>query len=112
MYADQITRSMDKAISETNRRRKIQHEYNLANNITPTTIIKKVRDLITISQKADLDADDLEKDFESMSKAELEAVSKDIKKKMNKAAAELNFELAAELRDKMIEVNKQLNEID
>lgn len=111
MYADKITRSMDKAISETNRRRKIQHEYNLANDITPTTIIKKVRDLITISQKADLDAEDLEKDFESMSKAELEAVSKDIKKKMNKAAAELNFELAAELRDKMIEVNKQLNEI-
>ncbi len=112
MYADRMTKSMDKAISETNRRRQIQHEYNLANNITPTTIIKKVRDLIKISQTADEDLKNMEKDFESMSKKELEAAVKDIRKMMNKAAAELNFELAAELRDKMIDVNKHLNEIE
>ncbi len=108
MYADRETDSMCKAISETNRRRQIQHEYNLEHGITPTSIQKKVRDLISISKRADQDIKDMEKDFESMTKQELNGVVKRITKQMHTAAAELNFELAAQLRDKMIEVKKQL----
>ena len=104
MYADKETDSIRKAISETNRRRKIQHEYNIRHGITPTTIKKKVRDLISISKKVEHNVKDMEKDLESMSKQELNKLVKDITKQMHTAAAELNFELAAELRDKMIEV--------
>lgn len=110
MYADRETDSMKKAISETNRRRQIQHAYNEAHGITPTTIQKKVRDLISISKKAEKSLLQLDKDLESMSKQELEALVKKLMKQMHTAAAELNFELAAELRDKMVELKKQLNE--
>ncbi|WP_276929703.1 excinuclease ABC subunit UvrB [Herbinix luporum] len=111
MYADKETDSIRKAISETNRRRKIQHEYNIRHGITPTTIKKKVRDLISISKKVEHNVKDMEKDLESMSKQELNKLVKDITKQMHTAAAELNFELAAELRDKMIEVKKHLMEL-
>lgn len=111
MYADQITDSMNKAITETNRRRSIQDQYNKEHGITPTTIKKAVRDLISISKKAQADTYKFEKDPESMSKKELEAVIKKMSKEMHTAAAELNFELAAELRDRMVELKKQLNEI-
>lgn len=113
MYADKITESMEKAISETERRRKIQQEYNEANGITPQTIQKAVRDLISISKVAEGTggaAASLEKDYESMSRKELEKVKKQIEKNMHKAAAELNFEEAAQLRDRMIELNKYLYE--
>ena len=108
MYADKETDSIRKAVSETNRRRKIQHAYNEAHGITPTTIQKKVRDIISISKKVDEDIKDMEKDLESMSEKELNALVKKITKQMHTAAAELNFEQAAILRDKMIEVKKQL----
>lgn len=113
MYADKITESMEKAISETERRRQIQQEYNEEHGITPQTIKKAVRDLISISKAADESSgngETLEKDYESMSRKELEKVKKQIEKNMHKAAAELNFEEAAVLRDKMIEVNKFLYE--
>ena len=106
MYADKVTVSMQNAISETERRRKIQEEYNEAHGITPQTIKKAVRDLISISKAAESTSDKLEKDYESMSIKELEKVKKEIEKNMHKAAAELNFEEAAALRDKMIEFNK------
>lgn len=112
MYADKMTDSMNKAISETNRRRAIQQKYNEDHNITPTTIQKKVRDLIRISKKADKDYYKMDKDAESMSKKELEAVIKKMTKEMHTAAAELNFELAASLRDQLLEYKKQLNEIE
>ena len=112
MYADTITDSMDKAISETNRRRQLQNAYNEEHGITPTTIKKAVRDLISISKKAEIAKYEFDKDPESMSKKELEKLIKELQKKMNTAAAELNFELAAELRDKLIELKKQLNEIE
>ncbi|MBH1940397.1 excinuclease ABC subunit UvrB [Mobilitalea sibirica] len=111
MYADRMTDSMKKAISETNRRRQIQHAYNEAHGITPTTIQKKVRDLISISKKADKSLYDMEKDMESMSRAELDELVKKITKQMHTAAAELNFELAAELRDKMVELKKQIKDL-
>ena len=112
MYADTITDSMDKAISETNRRRQLQNAYNEEHGITPTTIKKAVRDLISISKKAEIAKYEFDKDPESMSKKELEKLIKELQKKMNMAAAELNFELAAELRDKLIELKKQLNGIE
>lgn len=112
MYADTITDSMNKAITETQRRRKLQDEYNKAHGITPTTIKKAVRELIGISKKADSIGFDLNKDPESMSKKELEKLVKAITKKMNTAAAELNFELAAELRDQLIELKKQLLDLE
>ncbi|MFQ7394781.1 MAG: UvrB/UvrC motif-containing protein [Lachnospira eligens] len=102
-------RNQWKAISETERRRQIQQEYNEEHGITPQTIKKAVRDLISISKAADASSgngETLEKDYESMSRKELEKVKKQIEKNMHKAAAELNFEEAAVLRDKMIEVNK------
>lgn len=112
MYADTITESMQKAITETNRRRQIQDAYNKEHGITPTTIKKAVRDLISISKKVENTVLDLEKDPESMSKQELEKLVTEISKKMHTAAAELNFELAAQLRDQMIELKKQLNELE
>ncbi len=111
MYADKVTESMEKAISETERRRKIQQAYNDEHGITPQTIKKAVRDLISISKAADYSPkENLERDFESMSIKELEKVKKEIEKNMHKAAAELNFEEAAALRDKMIEVNRYIYE--
>ncbi len=112
MYADAETESMHKAIRETNRRRKVQQAYNEEHGITPQTIKKAVRDLIRISQKAPADILEEEKDPESMSAEELQKAIRKIMKNMNKAATDLNFELAAELRDKMIEYKKYLQEIE
>lgn len=113
MYADRITDSMDKAISETNQRqREIQQRYNEEHGITPQTIKKAVRDLISISKTADKPEADLQKDMESMTKKELEALVGKLTKKMHTAAADLNFELAAQLRDEMIEVKKYLHDYD
>ena len=112
MYADRITDSMRKALSETERRRQIQQAYNEEHGITPTTIKKKVRDLISISKKANNNIIDMEKDMESMSRQELVALVKKITQQMHTAAAELNFERAAELRDKMVELKKQLLEVN
>ena len=109
MYADSVTESMDRAITETNRRRQIQSRYNEEHGITPTTIQKKVRELISISKKAEPNSYQMEKDMESMSKKELEAEGKKLTKQMQHAAAELNFELAAQLRDRLIELKKHLN---
>ena len=111
MYADTITDSMRLAIDETNRRRAIQEAYNQEHGITPKTIQKSVRELISISKEIAQEELRFEKDPESMSKKELEKLIADIDKKMKKAAAELNFELAAELRDKMIELKKQLADL-
>ena len=112
MYADTVTDSMRKAMDETERRRKIQMQYNEEHGITPQTIKKAVRDLISISKKVDAEEMQLEKDFESMSREELEKVAKELTKKMKKAAAELNFESAAQLRDKLIEVKRFLNDLE
>ena len=111
MYADMMTDSMRNAIDETNRRRSIQQRYNEEHGITPQTIKKAVRDLIRISKKVEeTEAGDIQKDIESMSRKELEQFVDKIKRKMNTAAAELNFELAANLRDQMLEIKKQLND--
>lgn len=113
MYADVMTDSMSRAIGETNRRRQIQKNYNEAHGITPQTIKKAVRDLIRISKKAEEgSAEDVQKDLESMNRKELNILVKKITKKMHTAAAELNFELAASLRDQMMEVKKHLQELD
>ncbi len=113
MYADMMTDSMSKAIGETNRRRQIQQKYNEEHGITPQTIKKAVRDLISISKKVDsVGTEDMEKDLESMSRKELNMMIQKITKKMHTAAAELNFELAASLRDEMLEVKKHLQELD
>ncbi len=110
MYADTITDSMRLAIQETERRRKVQMEYNEAHGITPQTIKKSVRDLISMSRKVAAEELRMEKDPESMSPKELEKLIQDVTKQMKKAAAELNFEAAAELRDKMVELKKLLKE--
>ncbi len=112
MYADKITDSMRVAIDETARRRKVQQAYNEEHGITPTTIQKSVRDLIAISKKVAAEEMDFSKDPESMSKKELEKLIADIQKKMQKAAAELNFEAAAEYRDQMIKLKNMLREIE
>ncbi len=112
MYADTMTDSMQKAMDETERRRKIQMRYNEEHGITPQTIKKAVRDLISISKKVDAEEMRLEKDLESMSREELEKTAKELTKRMKKAAAELNFEAAAELRDKLVEVKKYLNDLE
>ena len=111
MYADKITESMQLAIDETKRRREIQMKYNEEHGITPKTIQKSVRDLISISKKVAAEELKLEKDPESMSEKELEKLIKELEKQMKKAAADLNFEAAAELRDKLIELKKTLQEI-
>ena len=108
MYADQMTDSMKAAIEETERRRRIQQKYNEEHSITPTTIKKAVRDLISISKVIAKEEMRFEKDPESMSRAELEKLAAQIEKQMRKAAADLNFEAAAELRDKLIDIRKKL----
>mgnify|MGYP002510766313 FL=1 len=110
MYADTITDSMRVALDETNRRREIQMKYNEENGITPTTIKKSVRDLIAISKVIAKEEMRFEKDPESMSRKELEKLIADVQKKMQKAAADLNFEAAAQLRDKMIELKEKLRD--
>ena len=110
MYADTITESMQIAMEETGRRREIQEAYNEKHGIIPKTIEKSVRDLITISQKADPDQMKLEKDLESMSRKELEKLAQKLTKQMKKAAAELDFETAAQVRDQLMEVRKMLND--
>ena len=112
MYADSITDSMGRAIEETQRRREIQEQYNKEHGITPQTIKKAVRDLISISREVAKTEKTLEKDMESMSRKELEALIGKVQKQMKAAAAELNFEMAAELRDKMVELEKNLAELD
>ena len=111
MYADTITDSMRVAIDETNRRRAIQQKYNEGHGITPTTIQKSVRDLIRISKAVAKQEVQLAKDPESMSREELEKLVAQIQKKMKKAAAELDFETAAQLRDQMIELKKMLQDL-
>ena len=112
MYADVMTDSMKMAIDETMRRRSVQEEYNKEHHITPQTVKKAVRDLISISKSVAETEEKLEKDPESMSRKELEKLIKEVEKKMRKAAADLNFEAAAGLRDKMVELKKNLEEMD
>ena len=111
MYADNMTESMEKAISETERRRAIQEAYNREHGITPTTIKKAVRDLIAVSKKVAETEVKLKKDPESMNRKELTKVIAQVEKQMHAAAADLNFEQAAELRDKMLELKKNLEEL-
>ena len=112
MYADKITDSMRVAIDETERRRKLQQAYNEEHGITPKTIQKSVRDLIAISKKVAAEEMEFDKDPESMSRRELEKLIGDIQKEMKKAAAELNFEAAAEYRDKMVKLKNMLRDIE
>ena len=112
MYADSITDSMRAAIDETNRRREIQQKYNEEHGITPQTIKKAVRDLIAISKAASASEEEFRKDPESMDTRELEKLAKELTKKMRQAAAELNFEEAAKLRDRMKEVKQMLLELE
>ena len=110
MYADKVTDSMQNAISETRRRRGIQQKYNDEHGITPQTIKKAVRDIISISKKVEGPAEEISKDIESMDIKELEKLVAKLSKKMNVAAAELNFELAAKLRDQIMEIKKNIIE--
>ena len=110
MYADSITESMQRAIDETNRRREIQNAYNVEHDITPVSIRKAVRELMTISKAASDTGSRAEKDIESMSPRELKALSATLSKQMRAAAAELNFEEAIRLRDKLTEIRKLLND--
>ena len=112
LYADRITDSMQAAMNETERRRGIQKKYNEEHGITPTTIQKAVRDLIRISKTAEEPSKEMEKDLESMSVQQLHRLVKEVTHKMHKAAAELNFEAAAQLRDRMVEIKKHLMEIE
>ena len=112
MYADDMTDSMNVAITETNRRRKIQQAYNEEHGITPQTIQKAVRDLISISKTIAKEEQRFEKDPESMSREELEKLVKEVEKQMKRAAADLNFEAAAELRDRMVELKTKLRDFD
>ena len=112
MYADTMTDSMRNAITETNRRRRIQQKYNEEHGITPKTIQKAVRDLISISKTIAKEELRFEKDPESMSRQELEKLIKDVEKQMKKAAADLNFEAAAELRDRMVDLKGKLRDFD
>ena len=111
MYADNMTDSMRAAIDETNRRRELQQQYNEEHGITPQTIKKSVRDLISISKEIAKEEVRFEKDPESMDEKELLKLIADVEKKMKKAASELNFEAAAELRDKMVDLKKTLQKI-
>ena len=112
MYADTVTESMQIALDETNRRREIQMKYNKEHGITPQSIQKAVRDLISISKVIAKEEMQFEKDPESMSRKELEKLIAEVQKKMQRAAADLNFEAAAELRDKMIELKEKLRDLD
>ena len=109
MYADMMTDSMKTCIDETNRRREIQRKYNEENGITPQTIKKAVRDIISLSKTVAKSEYEFKKDPESMDKKELEKLIKQVEKKMKQAAAELDFETAATLRDHMLELRKNLN---
>ena len=111
MYADKITDSMRVAIEETKRRREIQQAYNAEHGITPTTIQKSVRELISVSKKVAKEEMNFKKDPESMNRDELTKLIADIQKKMQKAAADLNFEAAAEYRDKMVELKSMLRDM-
>ena len=112
MYADHMTDSMRVAIDETNRRRAIQQAYNEAHGITPQTIKKAVQDLISISKVIAKEEMKFEKDPESMSREELEKLVAKVEKQMRKAAADLNFEAAAELRDQMVDLKKKLLDLE
>ena len=112
MYADNMTDSMHAAITETERRRTIQDKYNKEHGITPQTIKKDIRDLIKISDDHEEESTGYEKDMESMSKKELKEVIERLSKKMNQAAAELNFEMAAQLRDELKEFKIAYQEYD
>ena len=112
MYADTVTDSMRAALDETSRRREIQMKYNDEHGITPQTIKKAVRDLISISREIAREEMQFEKDPESMSRKELEKLIAEVQKKMQRAAADLNFEAAAELRDKMVELKKKLQDME
>lgn len=107
-----MTDSMRLAIDETKRRRALQEAYNKEHGITPTTIKKAVRDLISISKEVAKTEEKMEKDPESMSREELEKLIGQVQKQMKAAAAELNFEMAAELRDKMITLKKSLDDME
>ena len=109
MYADGMTESMEKAINETNRRREIQEQYNKEHGITPTTIKKAVRDLISITKEAEKKIQDIEKDPESMDTKEIRKLIDKMTKKMQKAAADFDFESAIEFRDKISELRKYLD---
>jgi len=111
MYADVITDSMREAIDETNRRREIQDAYNKAHGIVPKTIKKDVRDLISVSKKVAQEELNFKKDPESMNKEELTKLIADIQKKMQRAAADLNFEAAAEYRDQMLQLKTMLQDL-
>ena len=110
MYADVMTDSMRHAIDETHRRRRLQEQYNKENGITPQTIQKSVRDLIAISRKVEESTGKLQKDPESMSVKEIRDLLDKLNKRMKRAAAELDFETAAELRDRQIELKKYLRD--
>jgi excinuclease ABC subunit B len=112
MYADNMTDSMRRAIGETERRRAIQQKYNEEHGITPQTIRKAVRDLISISKEISKEEVRFEKDPESMDAKELTKLIADVEKQMRRAAADLNFEAAAELRDRMVELKKHLLEVE
>ena len=112
MYADTVTDSMRAALEEPSRRREIQMKYNREHGITPQTIKKAVRDLISISREIAKEETRFEKDPESMSRKELEKLIAEVQKKMQKAAADLNFEAAAELRDKMVELKQKLRDME
>ncbi|MCM1267775.1 MAG: excinuclease ABC subunit UvrB [Bacteroidales bacterium] len=112
MYADDMTDSMKTAITETNRRREIQQAYNEEHGITPQTIQKAVRDLISISKTIAKEEQRFEKDPESMSREELEKLVREVEKQMKRAAADLNFEAAAELRDRMVELKIRIRDFD
>ena len=111
MYADIMTDSMREAIEETGRRRKLQAEYNSEHNITPTTIRKAVRDLISIHKEIAKEEAGFAKDPESMDEKELKKLISDVEKHMRSAAAELDFETAMQLRDKMIDLKKLLEDM-
>ena len=112
MYADTVTESMKTAIDETNRRRAIQAAYNEEHGITPETVKKAVRDLISISKKIEKENFEFKKDPESMDKKELQKLIAKVEKQMKRAAADLDFESAAELRDKLIELKQNLLSIE
>jgi excinuclease ABC subunit B len=113
MYADVMTESMKSAITETKRRREIQDQYNKEHGITPKTIKKAVRDLITTTADEDkVVANDNAKDYESMNKKELEEAARKLTKKMNSYAADLNFEMAAAMRDELKKVKEELRDMD
>ena len=110
MYADEMTDSMNKAIGETRRRREIQQAYNEEHGITPQTIRKSVRDLIAISKKVEESKERLERDPESMTRAEIKKLMDKLNQRMRRAAAELDFETAAELRDEQIKLKEYLKD--